>query len=210
MEREKELRVKEKEIERKVWSECFLCEEEYSKDIRINKECLHSYCKECIEQTATTSQICPICHVPLPSPLSSLPINHTLSLANFISKTKNCFSIRQIQRGKLRKQNTVNNVKKSGVEIICDECKTQYCSSCSQQIHSLKQFVNHKLKNVNELSQKTPINNSLHNFTEFYKCSLHSNEEMKLYCKDCKQFVCIYCIDQSHSDHKNITVPPIC
>ena len=68
----------EKIIERKVWSECFLCEEEYSKDIRMNEECLHSFCKECIEQSASTSLLCPICHSSLPSSLSSLPINYAL------------------------------------------------------------------------------------------------------------------------------------
>ena len=60
------------EIERKVRSKCFLCEEEYSTtnsnedregNIMMNKECLHSYCKECIEQSASTSLLlCPICH----------------------------------------------------------------------------------------------------------------------------------------------------
>ena len=85
------------EIERKVWSKCFLCEEEYSTNnnkqqqqeegggkevegkIVMNKECLHSYCKECIEQSASTSLLlCPICHSSLPTPLSSLPINFAL------------------------------------------------------------------------------------------------------------------------------------
>ena len=86
------------EIERKVWSTCFLCEEEYSTptnkqqqeegggkevegNIVMNKECLHSYCKECIEQSfASTGSLllCPICHSSLPIPLSSLPINFTL------------------------------------------------------------------------------------------------------------------------------------
>src|SRR3989344_7019010 len=68
------------EIERKVWSKCFLCEEEYKeKEIRMNLECLHSYCLECIEQSSSTSLLCPICHSPLPSPISSsLPFNYTL------------------------------------------------------------------------------------------------------------------------------------
>ena len=76
-------------IERKVWSLCFLCEEystnnkedggkEEEGNIVMNKECYHSYCKECIEQSATTSLLCPICHSSLPTPLSSLPINFTL------------------------------------------------------------------------------------------------------------------------------------
>ena len=212
---------KEREIERKVWSECFLCEEEYSKDIRINKECLHSYCKECIEQTATTSQICPICHVPLPSPLSSLPINHTLLHWQTLSP-KQIINLsleindKESSEAKWKSFETkyCQQCEKSEVEISCDECNFQYCSSCSQQIHSLKALVNHKLtnivnkdsQNVNNLSQKTPLNNFVNNFTEFYKCSLHSIEEMKLYCKDCHQFVCVYCIDQFHSDHKLITV----
>ena len=70
----------ELEIERKVWSKCSLCEDEYREgNIVMNMDCFHSYCKECIEQSASTSLICPICHSSLPTPLSSLPINYTLS-----------------------------------------------------------------------------------------------------------------------------------
>ena len=31
-------------------------------NVVMNKECLHSYCKECIEQSASTPLLCPICH----------------------------------------------------------------------------------------------------------------------------------------------------
>ena len=80
----------EERAERKVWSECSLCKREYSYNttaaddaaaadiIRMNGECLHSYCKECIEKNATSSQLCPVCSKPLSSPLSSLPINYSL------------------------------------------------------------------------------------------------------------------------------------
>ena len=70
----------EERVERKVWSECSLCKREYSYGgiIRMNGECLHSYCKECIEKNATSSQLCPVCSKPLSSPLSSLPINYSL------------------------------------------------------------------------------------------------------------------------------------
>ena len=191
-------------IERKVWSECFLCEEEYSEDVRINKECLHSYCKECIEQTATTSQICPICHSPLPSPLSLLPLNDTLlHWQTLFPKQIIKINLSLLDKSTERK---CQQCEKSVVEIICDECKTEYCSSCSQQIHSFKQFANHKLRKINGKDFSKAKDNFSNNFTEFYKCSLHSNEEMKLYCKDCNQFVCVYCIDQSHSDHKQISV----
>ena len=46
----------------------------------VNKECLHSYCKECIEQSASTSLLCPICHSSLPTPLSSGKLSLLLSL----------------------------------------------------------------------------------------------------------------------------------
>ena len=97
------------EIERKVWSTCFLCEEEYSTpnniqqqqqqqekeggkevegNIVMNMDCLHSFCKECIEQSASTSLLCPICHSSLPTPLSSLSNQfHTLLLAISLSSS---------------------------------------------------------------------------------------------------------------------------
>ena len=43
----------ELKIERKVWSKCSQCEEEYAKgeggNIVMNMNCFHSYCKECIQ-----------------------------------------------------------------------------------------------------------------------------------------------------------------
>ena len=59
----------------------------------MNKECFHSYCKECIEQSASTSLLCPICHSSLPTPLSSLPINFTLCYWQTLSPPLPPFSL---------------------------------------------------------------------------------------------------------------------
>ena len=78
---EQEMEWEELEIERKVWSKCSQCKVDFSTNTKeegnivMNMNCFHSYCKECIEQSASTSLLCPICHSSLPTPLSSLPIN---------------------------------------------------------------------------------------------------------------------------------------
>ena len=133
------------EIERKVWSTCFLCEEEYSTptnkqqqqqekeggkeeegNIVMNKECFHSYCKECIEQSASTSLLCPICHSSLPTPLSSLPINFTLCYWQSLSPPLPSFTLPLIPLLAEEEKNYVKIVKKRKQKFIALIVKFQF------------------------------------------------------------------------------------
>ena len=152
----------EMEIERKVWSNCFLCEEEYSTpnnkqeekegkeggNIVMNKECLHSYCKECIEQSASTSLLCPICHSSLPTPLSSLPINFTLSYWQTLSPPLPSFTLpsRPID-DKIEEENKkiCENCEEKKSEVHCSQCDRSLCVSCSDSIHSIKILRDHSI-----------------------------------------------------------------
>ena len=77
----------------------------------MNKESLHSYCKECIEQSASTSLLSPICHSSLPTPLSSLPINYTLCYWQSLSLPS--FTLPLIPLDKEAKK-------------ICDDCEEKF------------------------------------------------------------------------------------
>ena len=133
------------EIERKVWSNCFLCEEEYAtkqleggkeeRNIVMNIECSHSYCKECIEQSASTSLLCPICHSSLPTPLSSLPINYTLCYWQTLSPPLPPFTLPSQPIGdKLEEeiQKICENCEEKKGEIYCSMCDSALCVACSE------------------------------------------------------------------------------
>ena len=183
----------EAKLERYLWCECLLCEEEYSKNIKINPNCLHSYCNECIIQSSKTSMICPICHISLPSPLSALPPNYALQYWSIISPPETLILDLQNIFQKYCEECTDEKL----AEENCEDCCKKLCKVCSNFIHTQ---LNHK--NRKELKTSTEIPTTL----QFHKCDFH-NSDMKLYCVNCKEFVCTLCINERRMHRDHITKP---
>ena len=205
---------REDEIERKEWSLCCICEGDYREDIRINAECLHSYCYECIVQTSSTSTLCPICETPLPTPLSSLPQNHVLitwrSLSPPSQSTLSLSSIDNINgiEDNYNEKEDLENFNCEGCEeknaiLECKECSKKYCKECFDIIHSVKTFQKHKTTLLLEISSPIKIKTIL----DYEECDKNNHKKMKeVYCKNCDQFICLYCMDEDHNDHQVISI----
>ena len=219
------------EIERKVWSTCFLCEEEYSTptnkqqqqeeeegkevegNIVMNKECLHSYCKECIEQSfASTGSLllCPICHSSLPTPLSSLPINFTLCYWQSLSPPLPSFTLPLIPLLADEEEKKIcEDCEENKAEVHCSDCKSNLCVSCSDSIHSRKSMKNHSISLItSSLSalKKSSLLPTTSPIIQFYQCERHNQKKMKLYCMTCNECVCVDCIDCFHNNHSTKSV----
>ena len=225
------------EIERKVWSTCFLCEEEYSTptnkqqqqqqqqekeeeggkevegNIVMNKECLHSYCKECIEQSfASTGSLllCPICHSSLPIPLSSLPINFTLCYWQSLSPPLPSFTLPLIPLLADEEEKKVcEDCEENKAEVHCSDCKISVCNSCSDSIHSRRVMKNHSISPItSSLStlKKSSLLPTTSPIIQFYQCERHNQKKMKLYCMTCNECVCVDCIDCFHNNHSTKSV----
>ena len=207
---------REDEIERKEWSLCCICEGDYRKDIRINAECLHSYCYECIVQTSSTSTLCPICETPLPTPLSSLPQNHVLITWRSLSPPSP-FSLTSIDNFNNDSGNDIQDsiiiieicegCEEKNAKLNCKECAKNYCKECFDYVHTLKAFQKHKTPTEIEIS--SPINNFANNASQkiktildYEECDKNNHKKMKeIYCEMCDQFICLYCMDEDHHDH---------
>ena len=213
------------EIERKVWSTCFLCEEEYSTpnnkhqqqqqekeeeggkegNIVMNMDCLHSYCQECIEQSASTSLLCPICHSSLPTPLSSLPINFTLCYWQSLSPPLPSFTLPLIPLLVEEEENKLcDECEENKAEVHYSDCKYVFCLSCSDSIHSSRKTMkNHSISLITSLSslKKSSLLPITSPIIQFYQCVLHNNVEKKLYCMTCNECVCVDCIADLHFNH---------
>ena len=224
MKKTKEEKEREEiEIERIVWSTCYLCEEEYSTptnkqqqqqqekeggneggNIVMNKECLHSYCKECIEQSASTSLLCPICHSSLPTPLSSLPINFTLWYWQSLSPPLPSFTLPLIPLLADEEEKKIcDDCEENKVEVHCSFCDSNLCVSCSDSIHSRKSMKNHSVSPITSLSvlKKSSLLPTTSPIIQFYQCELHNQKKMKLYCMTCNECVCVDCISDFHFTH---------
>ena len=92
-------------------------------------------------------------------------------------------------------------------ELHCKECKFFFCTSCSNQVHSLKVMKNHSISlscSLNDIGNSS-TNIQSNSFTNFLKCDLHNQKE-KNYCEKCKECVCVYCIVDNHQLHYAISV----
>jgi len=68
---------------------------------------------------------------------------------------------------------------------------------------------NHQLIPINEMKDDHQINliTNLNSNNQLY-CQMHKNEEIKLFCDDCKLPICLLCVDQ-HTSHKIFTLSNI-
>ena len=198
----------------------------------MNEECFHSYCKECIEKSASTFLLCPICNSSLPSSLSSLPINYTLLYWQSLSlpPTSQIFNQFNNNNKKNNHNNNNNNNEEKNKEKInkemkekcedcdensaefrCSDCKTILCSTCSNTIHSRRSMKNHSIipftssnKSSNNFSNNSlPLSSPI---IQFYECKFHNQRKMELYCMTCNECVCVDCTGHFHYNHANTSV----
>ena len=174
----------------------------------MNKECLHSYCKECIEQSfASTGSLllCPICHSSLPTPLSSLPINFTLCYWQSLSPPLPSFTLPLIPLLVDEEEKKVcEDCEENKAEVHCSDCKISVCNSCSDSIHSRRVMKNHSISPItSSLStlKKSSLLPTTSPIIQFYQCERHNQKKMKLYCMTCNECVCVDCIGVSHINH---------
>ena len=216
----------ELEIERKVWSKCSQCEEEYAKgeggNIVMNMNCFHSYCKECIEQSASTSLLCPVCHSSLPTPLSSLPINFTLCywqslsppLPLLLNNINNMNSINNNNNNNKEYQHKCEDCEEEKGEVnYCSDCTSILCTSCSNEIHSRKSMKNHSISSVSSFHSSTVASPEASPIIKLDQCEIHNKNNKnnkqrakELYCMTCNESVCVDCIGEFHSNHVTKTI----
>ena len=166
--------------------------------------CLHSFCKKCLLElikklNSTNVIVCPVCHEPTPMPTKdteaitpNIHLEHEAKIAKYET---------------LMKKNVpppcdeCSRESKSQVVSFCCTCESFLCKEChSQHILSRKLTLHHKtilLEDTTDLRAK--LKDCI--VIPTINCSIHPNDEIKLYCSSCKTLVCIQCALTKHSGH---------
>ena len=125
------------EKERKRWSFCTICCNEYlTNDIRMSEECLHSFCYECIIQSTKNGQFlfCPVCSTDLKiSSLSSLPNNYSIQLWISLSPPKNNLNNCDNRNNSIAVKNQFKickNHESEEMKLFCEICQKFICDFC--------------------------------------------------------------------------------
>lgn len=173
---------------------CAVCEKSLSDPCYL--DCLHAFCAGCLTVEEEQKIKCPTCLTETGLPeggLDALPRIRILEdFAEKNSGTKHC------EVCKLMK-------KVNGATGFCVECKDYLCQNC-WDVHKFTKFtLNHEVISLEGTSIEE-LEKQSKGQEEHSKCSKHSSEDLRYFCKGCEEYVCTDCILLDHQNHPCISI----
>ena len=173
--------------------QCKICKKRYEDPKLL--PCLHTFCKVCLEQSVETHNgklYCPVC----PTEINSTEFSGVERLqSNFM--VSNLLQAIDLKQGLTSKQCESCEEGETATSR-CFECSDFLCGNCVDAHKRVRFTKNHRvvaIKNLNaDAMVKTPT------------CVSHSQEPLKMYCKQCKKPVCRSCILNEHDEHVLISL----
>ena len=180
-------------------TECPICTETMV-DPRV-LPCIHTFCFKCLDQlwkdkSPGVKIPCPLCRTEVTIPVegvSGCPKNF------FVEKLVEAQKISETGRTPVNcdiclEHNGIVSVS----EKFCMECQQHMCEGCSKFHSSWKITSTH---HVIPTGSKLSVAKELINFPKAH-CQSHTEEEIKIYCMECKAAVCTICFITQHNGHK--------
>ena len=179
---------------------CSICLDTYTEPKTI--ACLHTFCCECLEKHALTSQTggkfrCPECNAEIAIPeanrFDKLPTSfHHNSLPGLLA-------VRQSGDGS---EISCGLCKKSSVEIsYCFNCEKLMCSDCknAHEVFRSAGFQGHKVTPVKQFQAQDY--EAMLKKQAFCSQQYHEREPTRFFCTECQTCVCQICINTKHKTH---------
>ena len=160
--------------------------------------CLHTYCKGCLQGIVRKSRDksniqCPQCrstHAVPSGGVNELPSDMVLA---------NALDFHLLKEKEKSAQPIPCNMctEDDPATTYCPTCSKFLCEFCSKAHKRQVDYRDHKTVSLGDLDDKT-----IKGFERPRRCSHHSGELLKLYCKTCHKLICRDCTLVDHHNHK--------
>jgi len=180
---------------------CAICRYHYTEPKVL--PCFHYYCKQCIIELAHAAGSgkpfpCPECRNE--TFLSKESGVEGLRGAFFIDRFMSMFTALQLARGKVEVKCQACSGGKP--EFYCHQCGRFICTTCADSHLRMKTlFQDHQVVPLQDFDIDHANPDISLARASSMKCSSH-DEEMKIYCYDCRKLICRDCTILDHREHK--------
>ena len=179
---------------------CSICLDTYTKPKTI--ACLHTFCCECLERHALTSQKqgfyrCPECQAQIRIPegkrFDNLP-------SSFLHNS--LLSLLAVRRSGEGSEISCSTCQKKSAEInYCFDCEKFMCPDCAKahEVFRETMFEGHKVTPVRQF--QAAEYEALLKRQSFCSENYHKKDVIRFFCVDCQSCVCQVCIATDHKSH---------
>ena len=179
---------------------CAKCDE-YYKDPRM-LPCLHTFCLQCLEKELRMQESQDTLHCPNCKEMTGLSENGISDLPQDIHKAHEA----EIARISEKVGDTNELCESCGrsdssgkAAAFCIDCDEFLCMSCKDRHSKRRKTADHNVITAGESLKETNMHGSV--FQYKLSCSLHNNQALDVYCKQCEKLVCKDCVNVQHFDH---------
>ena len=189
---------------------CSLCRRSFQDPKLL--ECLHYYCRECIQERADKAGpdqpfVCPDCGKP-----TSIPANGAgdLDTVSFVVRKLNTELYRKAMEAQSEKMQCEECYPESMLEsesptttdtvaqFFCQNCHKFICGFCMKAHKRQKRYKDHIVVTIEEVQQ----NKGRHLHPQENHCKDHQ-KPLRYYCRDCEEVICTDCLlGQYHDTHR--------
>lgn len=189
------------------FTECCICTE-FFVDPRV-LPCVHSFCLNCLQLTATSGQLgpgqamsCPLCRRQFVIPAEGLTgLKRNLFVEKLVDMAKISRSLdKPVSCEKCAQDDGEEGagelaVLPSAVQY-CVQCRQSICSGCCREHRKYEELKRHQLVQLGLQMGEDDARNFV-----ACRCDQH-NKPLEMYCLECGRAICLVCFAESHQLHR--------
>jgi len=189
------------------WTTCSICLEVFENPKSL--PCIHGFCLKCLERyfkdNSPGDEVhCPLCRKLFQIPSDGLDslqhhffIQHLVDARNACSKSSG-----EVACEVCLEENEESSEDIPTASVYCIDCEQKLCERCSKP-HKRWAGGAHQLKPLG-----AELEHELIQLRRSY-CETHKDEQVKLYCHDCNENICLLCFAFKHKNHNSSEIPDL-